>query len=481
MRLIILLLSFSAALSASTITFVGPGTGATDGSVYVGPYDLTVDGLPIKATCFTYDLHVGPPYEWPADVVTMGAFSGNELTKLEEAAWLVEQFAASTDWAGIHHGIWDIFGAGFTDPDSLGWMTAAEVHYGTVDPSQWDVVVPVNSEEAQHFLERVVPEPGNGEAVFIGILVGLGVYGIGKVMMHYHFRRTRMERIKRIIQGDDQRTKDQERLEFAMAHLFIQDQVYGTGCHRIYDTREGTGSVDFENGRIREENERLSMAAARHEVWCNRLKAERNDTYGTCNCHVPAQPRECAARKALNELVEFLRLSDMGGSDDGWQDQLSDLLTEAAIAAPCPCGSLRAENAQLKQDLLDADQQVLSARARDLAHEASNRDLEAKRETQRALEDCRESLRQSEADLLAPADWRAKIPAQLAEWQQMSADLATEKSAREKAEAALVEAVGLIREFRATYSDSGYPDTRARIWRGPLCERATAFVAAHRK
>ena len=31
--------------------------------------------------------------------------------------------------------------------------------------------------------------------------------------------------------------KDTERLDHAMSHLFIQDQVYGTGCHRIYDTR----------------------------------------------------------------------------------------------------------------------------------------------------------------------------------------------------------------------------------------------------
>jgi hypothetical protein len=34
-----------------------------------------------------------------------------------------------------------------------------------------------------------------------------------------------------------ERALDTERLEFAMAHLFIQDQVYGGGAHRIYTDR----------------------------------------------------------------------------------------------------------------------------------------------------------------------------------------------------------------------------------------------------
>ena len=197
MRLIILLLLFSAALSASTITFVGPGTGATDGSVYVGPYDLTVDGVPVKATCFTYDLHVGPPYEWQADVMTMGAFAGDELIHLEEAAWLVEQFDTSTDWAGIHDGIWRIFGTGFTDADSLGWMQVAQLNYGTVDPRGWDVIVPVNTDEAQHFLVRVVPEPTTFILLVTGALAWLGA-AIMKVR-----RARRAERFKRAVQGHD--------------------------------------------------------------------------------------------------------------------------------------------------------------------------------------------------------------------------------------------------------------------------------------
>ena len=119
----------------------------------------------------------------------------------------------------------------------------------------------------------------------------------------------------------------------------------------------------------------------------------------------------------------------------------------------------------------------------------------AKRETQQALEECRSRLCQCEADLLAPADWRSKIPVQLAEWQQMSADLIAEKAKREKAERERDEwccrdarrindngAIAAAEHERAEKAEAALVEAvNLLAIRVHIMQRAAAFVAAHSK
>ena len=156
---------------ANTIQFVDNGSGVSNGSVYVGPYDLLNDGQAIKGTCFTDDLQVAPPYIWDASVYRVTDFSEPERKKLLEAEWLNQQFAVNTDWEGIHEGIWDIFGASYASANALLWKPRAEANYGTVSWDSFYVLVPSPARLTQSFLvETAAPEAASGGLTAIGYL-----------------------------------------------------------------------------------------------------------------------------------------------------------------------------------------------------------------------------------------------------------------------------------------------------------------------
>lgn len=148
---------------ADTIDFTGTA-GVSNGTTYVGPYNLTDDGVAILGTCITFNLEVGPPYEWTADLEGLGSFTDPMKTELIEAEWLNLQFSSSSDWVGIHQAIWDLFGASFSDSDTLKWVGQAETksNWSTVDTTSFGVLVPQPEDVAQWFLvtdSKSTPEP----------------------------------------------------------------------------------------------------------------------------------------------------------------------------------------------------------------------------------------------------------------------------------------------------------------------------------
>jgi|ERR1035441_3718161 hypothetical protein len=171
MKTVLMMLMAVALASASTVTFLGT-SGANNGSVFVGPYSLIEDDLYISGTCISFDLHVGPPWTWQAEREYIGSFSGPMRTELLEAEWLNQQFASNSDWAGIQQAIWTLFGAGYSDPDTLSWVARSEANWGSVDPNSFYVLVPVTLDETQSYLVDV-PEPG------MFWLIGGGLVAIG--------------------------------------------------------------------------------------------------------------------------------------------------------------------------------------------------------------------------------------------------------------------------------------------------------------
>jgi len=148
---------------ADTIDFVGM-TGVSNGSVYVGPYSLTDNGVSILGTCITFNLEVGPPYEWTASLEGLGDFTDPMYTELLEAEWLNLKFSSNTDWVGIHQAIWDLFGASYNDVDTKGWVSQAKVaaNWSSVDPTSFGVLVPQPENATQWFLvtdSKSAPEP----------------------------------------------------------------------------------------------------------------------------------------------------------------------------------------------------------------------------------------------------------------------------------------------------------------------------------
>ena len=186
MKTLLALLLFAAALPAATVEmgFTGAMTGINDGSYYVGPYNLTIDGVPTTGVCITWDLEVGPPYLWIADLQPVSAFAPAEQTALLEADWLALQFTPSDEaqWVSIHHAIWDLFGASYTDTGT--WLALAAADYGSVNPNSFLVAVPT-PDITQSFLIQT-PEPrlcwiGLG---FLVLWAGFGWYERKRRLLH---------------------------------------------------------------------------------------------------------------------------------------------------------------------------------------------------------------------------------------------------------------------------------------------------------
>lgn len=178
-RTSLLLLAATILCSAATITFVGTQSTINDGSAVVGPYILTVDGQTVLGVCIDSNLEVGPPYTWSGNIDPISDFSQPRRTTLEEQVWLAEQFAVQPedDWAQIHHAIWDLTGATYSDAGT--WLSLAASNYGMVDVNNWDLIVPNPEDFTQSFLVDAVtvaaPEPGPVYMVAAGLALLVGV------------------------------------------------------------------------------------------------------------------------------------------------------------------------------------------------------------------------------------------------------------------------------------------------------------------
>jgi hypothetical protein len=166
-KLFVSLCLFGLTADAVTIQFVNVGSGDNNAVAYVGPYNLLVNGVLTQGTCISPFLEVDPPYQWTANVDPIADFADPQYTQLLQAAWLVGQFAASSDQIGIQQAVWNLFGAAYTDTDTLSWGAAAVSGYLSVNPSNFSVLVPVPADFTQSFLiesgvsgiESSVPEP----------------------------------------------------------------------------------------------------------------------------------------------------------------------------------------------------------------------------------------------------------------------------------------------------------------------------------
>jgi hypothetical protein len=198
--LFLLTLSFSVFAGTVNVTFVNGGTGASNGAVYVGPYNLIVDGVDTSATCINSTLEVGPPNSWTASVIPFTNYSGATETELLELEWLNIQFGFDSDWVGIHQAIWNINltatqsgispapdnlsntpgppqSAPFTDADTLSWVAKAETstNYGSVNLDNYALLLSGSDPLVQSFLiTNPSPEPTT-MALFGSGLIGIGL------------------------------------------------------------------------------------------------------------------------------------------------------------------------------------------------------------------------------------------------------------------------------------------------------------------
>ncbi len=113
------------------VTLDGYPQGITDGTSFVGPANLTIDGTEYSAVCYDA-LHSASINEtWNADVfgmvdLNLGAYFINQtnyVTKYEQVSYLSTLFSLGNEnqWVDIQHTIWSVFDpSGYTaDPNLI--------------------------------------------------------------------------------------------------------------------------------------------------------------------------------------------------------------------------------------------------------------------------------------------------------------------------------------------------------------------------
>lgn len=175
---------------------VGSGTE----SVYIGAYYakmLAEPGQPtVDVFCEDFSHSISLNQEWTARFTNLGTGNlldtrwgalGANQQQYMEAAWLVLQFNAqpTTEWAGIHSAIWNIFTPGTPAPstDAAMWLGRAQTFWndGSVVAGEWTVVTDVNTISGvggvQEFLmhQTVTPEPATLILLGTGLALTLGI------------------------------------------------------------------------------------------------------------------------------------------------------------------------------------------------------------------------------------------------------------------------------------------------------------------
>jgi hypothetical protein len=129
-----LLAGLATIAAADTIVFKGMPTGVTDGSLYVMPYQLTVDGVTLTVTCYDNYDEVQTGDTWQAQILTIqeaavsGFFSENDETaRYKRIAWLsARNYANSDQQIALQHAIWNVFGSAYETDGSMLYETAAD-------------------------------------------------------------------------------------------------------------------------------------------------------------------------------------------------------------------------------------------------------------------------------------------------------------------------------------------------------------------
>jgi hypothetical protein len=163
---------FLAALSSSASTVI----------VYVGsvgpygPVNLLVDQVNAVGVCINRDVPITET--WQADLLTLNDIPVSDQKTYLEAAWLNQQFGLSTDWEGIHEGIWNLFGS--YRPEGTPWVALAEANYATVDPASFYILVATPLRSVQTFIvalpDEESPEPATYATMLIGLVLGCALH-----------------------------------------------------------------------------------------------------------------------------------------------------------------------------------------------------------------------------------------------------------------------------------------------------------------
>lgn len=125
MKLLLIPILFGTSLFASVVqvSYINAPTGANDGTYYVLPYAITVNGVATSAICYDIFDDIAGSQTWYANELTVAeaATSGffgaipNALSLYREIGWLsVQSYANAAAQVDLQHNIWNVFGGSQT-------------------------------------------------------------------------------------------------------------------------------------------------------------------------------------------------------------------------------------------------------------------------------------------------------------------------------------------------------------------------------
>jgi hypothetical protein len=118
---LVLTLGLSAHAGTVSVTFISAPTGVNDGTDYVMPYQLNINGVLTNATCYDMFDNVTGGQSWTANALTLnqaaasGQFSGgaDPFTGYKEVGFLSLQTTNSPqNQIDLQHDIWNVFASG---------------------------------------------------------------------------------------------------------------------------------------------------------------------------------------------------------------------------------------------------------------------------------------------------------------------------------------------------------------------------------
>jgi hypothetical protein len=192
---IVLTFGLSGQAEIVPVTFLGADTGVNNGTDYVLPYQLNVNGAVVNATCYDIFDGVSTGQTWQANELTVsqaatsGQFSGpNALAGYEEVAFLSQQATNfAQDQIDLQEDIWNVFAPGsfkVITPGMQAYLdrlnTQAFTNFNFDSIRFLEDAYPTDSSRVQAFVinnPTATPEPGT--VMLLG--TGLLLVGIGRI------------------------------------------------------------------------------------------------------------------------------------------------------------------------------------------------------------------------------------------------------------------------------------------------------------
>jgi hypothetical protein len=161
-------MALSAAASTVSVTYLGADTGVNNGTDFVLPYQLSIDGVTTDATCYDILDGVILNQTWTANVwttaqaATLGQFSSesNAAAGYDEIAFLSQQATSSPqDQVDLQEDIWNVF-----DPNQFSVTTGMQNYLNLLNTAAYTTNFDFSSVE---FLEDADQDAGHAQAFVV--------------------------------------------------------------------------------------------------------------------------------------------------------------------------------------------------------------------------------------------------------------------------------------------------------------------------